>query len=262
MLMVIDSPMLDREILYVMMYYDMGILLSGLLTQMRSQYETEKELARMKSEEAMMLEREYSALSSSYERNAKLFHDFRNHCGVIRNYLAGGKSEEAVSYIDELMGEGSSYGGEVFTGEGTIDYLIGSKKALAGEKGISLEVNAEFPRNINIKSSDLCAMLGNLLDNAVEAASGVSDPSERKIRLIIRRIGQMLVIKVENTFEEKPVAVDGEYKTIKKDGDLHGWGIKSVKTAAEKYDGTVVSNVTDDIFSTVVTLSFEGIRQE
>ena len=226
----------------------------------KKQYETEKELSRMKSDEALILEREYKALSSSYESNAKLFHDFRNHCGVIRNYLSKDKTEEAIEYLDDLTGGGSSYSSEVFTGDETIDYLIGSKKNSAEEKNIEFEVNAEFPRNINIKSSDLCAILGNLLDNAIEACSKVKDPSGRKIRLIIRRIGQMLVVKIENTYDTKPVVVDGEYKTSKTDGGLHGWGIKSVNTAASKYDGMVQSSCTDDIFTTVVTLSFEGIK--
>ena len=66
----------------------------------------------------------------------------------------------------------------------------------------------------------------------------------------------MLVIKVENTYENKPVVVDGDYQTSKTDGGLHGWGIKSARTAAEKYDGMVQSSCTEDVFTTVVTLSF------
>ena len=259
-IMSFGSDLISREDLYVWTYYALGLMISVLIVQMKKQYETEKELSRMKSDEALILEREYKALSSSYESNAKLFHDFRNHCGVIRNYLSKDKTEEAIEYLDDLTGGGSSYSSEVFTGDETIDYLIGSKKNSAEEKDIEFEVNAEFPRNINIKSSDLCAILGNLLDNAIEACSKVKDPSGRKIRLIIRRIGQMLVVKIENTYDTKPVVVDGEYKTSKTDGGLHGWGIKSVNTAASKYDGMVQSSCTDDIFTTVVTLSFEGIK--
>ena len=109
---------------------------------------------------------------------------------------------------------------------------------------------------MNVKSSDLCAILGNVLDNAIEACTKVKEKDDRKVRLIIRRIQQMLVIKVENTYDQKPVVINGNYKTSKNDGGLHGWGIKSAQTAAEKYDGMVQSSCTDELFTTVVTLSF------
>ena len=262
LLLTIDSKLLNREDIYVWIYYAIGLLGAVFVIQMKKQYEMEKELAEMKSNEAMMLEREYHSLSESYERNAKLFHDFRNHCGVLKNFLAKDKSDEALKYLEDLTGEGSSYSSEVWTGDETVDYLIGSKKSRAEQKGISFEADVEFPRNMNIKSSDLCAILGNIVDNSIEASEKVGDPDKRKVRLIIRRIQQMLVIKVENTYENKPEVVDGDFKTSKTDGGLHGWGIKSARTAAEKYDGMVQSNCTDELFTTVVTLSFEGVRTE
>lgn len=262
LLLTINTDMLDRDDVFTWMYLALGLLGAVFVFQMRKQYEMEKELAEMKSNEAMMLEREYHSLSESYERNAKLFHDFRNHCGVLKNFLAKDKSEEALKYLEDLTGEGSSYSSDVWTGDETVDYLIGSKKSIAEQKGISFEVDVEFPRNMNIKSSDLCAILGNIVDNSIEASEKVTDPDKRKVRLIIRRIQQMLVIKVENTYEYKPEVEDGNFKTSKTDGGLHGWGIKSARTAAEKYDGMVQSNCTDELFTTVVTLSFEGIRAE
>ena len=85
--------------------------------------------------------------------------------------------------------------------------------------------------------------MGNLLDNAIEAARQVSDPSGRTVALTIRRIHQMLVIKVENSFAAAPVQEGGELKTTKTEGGLHGWGLKSAQTAAEKYDGMVQAGV-------------------
>ena len=235
-------------------------MISTLILQMRKLYDAERELAQSKALEAQMLEREYQSLSRSYETNAKLFHDFRNHMGVLKNYLIKDKAGEALSYIEELTGTESSLITGVWTGDDTVDYLIGSKMEAAGKKDISFEAEVEFPRNIDIKSSDLCAVLANLLDNAIEASSKLKDPSERKIRLIIRRIRQMLVIKVENTYENRPQEEDdGHFKSSKTDGGLHGWGIKSAETAAGKYDGTVQSRIDDKFFITVVTMSFSGI---
>ena len=240
-------------------YYAIFLIVAIMVMQMRRQYDIEKDLAQAKSNEAMILEREYKSLSRSYETNAKLFHDFRNHCGVLKNYLVKGKNDEALRYLEELTGSGSSFEVGVWTGDETVDYLISNKKKLAEEKGIDIEIEVEFPRNMNIKSSDLCAILGNLLDNAIEACSKVKESDRRKMRLIIRRIQQMLVIKIENTYEVMPISIDGQYQTSKTDGGLHGWGIKSAKTAAAQYDGIVKSTCTEELFTTVVTLSFDAV---
>ncbi|MBQ9866111.1 MAG: GHKL domain-containing protein [Lachnospiraceae bacterium] len=255
-----ENELIDKDEIDSYLYYALFVMISTLILQMRKLYDAERELAQSKALEAQMLEREYQSLSRSYETNAKLFHDFRNHMGVLKNYLIKDKAGEALSYIEELTGTESSLITGVWTGDDTVDYLIGSKMEAAGKKDISFEAEVEFPRNIDIKSSDLCAVLANLLDNAIEASSKLKDPSERKIRLIIRRIRQMLVIKVENTYENRPQEEDdGHFKSSKTDGGLHGWGIKSAETAAGKYDGTVQSRIDDKFFTTVVTMSFSGI---
>ncbi|MCR5213064.1 MAG: GHKL domain-containing protein [Eubacterium sp.] len=256
----IEIEGLEKEEMISWQYYAIFLLVAIMVFQMRKQYDMEKELAQTKSNEAMILEREYRSLSQTYENNAKLFHDFRNHCGVLKNFLIKGKNDEALSYLEELTGTGSTFKTEVWTGDETVDYLISSKKKLAEEKGISLEIEVEFPRNINIKSSDLCAILGNLLDNSIEACSKVNEAGRRKMRMVIRRIQQMIIIKIENTYEVMPVTKDGKYQTSKTDGGLHGLGIKSAETAAAKYDGVLKNSCTKDLFTTVVTLSFDAVH--
>ena len=251
---------IDKDSIDSCMYLAIGLVLAVFVLQMNKQVEMEKELAEMKASEAQLLEREYHSLSQAYESNAKLFHDFRNHCGVLKNYLVKGKDQEALKYLEDLTGTGQSFEAKVWTGDETVDYLIGSKCSMAEEKKIAFDVQVEFPRNMNIKSSDLCAILGNLLDNAIEACAKVEDEEKRSIRLVIRRIQQMLVIKVENTHNFKPVVKDGNFQTSKTDGGLHGWGIKSAKTAADKYDGMIQTNCDDKLFRAVVTLSFEGVK--
>ena len=147
----------------------------------------------------------------------------------------------------------------VYTGDEAVDYLLNSRASMAEREGISLELQIEFPRRTNFHSADLCAILGNLLDNALEAAGKVTEPKERQVRLIIRRIHQMLVIKVENTFAEVLKEADGELKTTKTDGGLHGFGLKSVRVAAQKYEGTLQTSCEGDWFRAVVTLFYEGV---
>ena len=103
------------------------------------------------------------------------------------------------------------------------------------------------------------AILGNLLDNALEAVEG-TEGNLRFINLTIRRINEMLIIKLENGCKVTPAVADGDLQTSKTDKTLHGWGLQSVRTAAERYDGTIETEHSDHMFYTVVTLSFEAVK--
>ena len=101
--------------------------------------------------------------------------------------------------------------------------------------------------------------MGNLLDNALEAV-GNAEERFRFINLTIRRINDMLVIKVENGCGAAPAEANGKLQTSKADKTLHGWGLRSVRTAAGRYDGTIETEYGDHIFRAVVTLSFEAVK--
>ena len=254
---VLDIP---DDTLYMWTILAVVLMMSVLVFNISRQYEVEKELAKLKSEQAELLERDYTTLNRAYEVNAKLFHDFHNHIGVLRQLLTHEKYGEAVHYLDELQAPVKNLTAAVWTGDETADYLINSKAAAAEAAGIRFQAQVEFPRHTNIRSVDLCAILGNLLDNAIEAARQVPEQSDRTVALTIRRIHQMLVIKVENRFAAAPVQENGQLKTTKTGGGLHGWGLKSAQTAAEKYDGMVQTNVSGEIFRAVATLSYQGME--
>ncbi len=192
------------DTLYMWTILSVVLMMSVLVFNINRQYEVEKELAKLKSEQAELLERDYTAVNRAYQVNAKLFHDFHNHIGVLRQFLTHERYGEAVRYLDELQAPVRNLTATVWTGDETADYLINSKAAAAEADGIQFQAQVEFPRRTNIRSVDLCAILGNLLDNAIEAARQVPDPSGRTVALTIRRIHQMLVIKVENSFAAAP----------------------------------------------------------
>lgn len=247
------------DTIYMWVILSVILMMSLLVFNISRQYEVEKELSELKSAQAELLERDYTALNEAYEANAKLFHDFHNHMGAVRQLVSHEKYEEALSYLDELQGPVRKMTDTVWIGDEAADYLINSKAEAAAEKGIKFQVQVEYPRRTNIRSADLCAILGNLLDNALEASGKVEEAGERKAALTIRRIHQMLVIKVENSFDGRTERENGELKTTKTEGGLHGWGLKSARTAAEKYDGMVGITCEGNIFCAVATLSYRGI---
>lgn len=250
------------DVITMWMILAMILLVAVLVFHMNRQYEMEKEVAQLKSEQAELLERDYTELNRAYSVNAKLFHDFHNHIGAIRQLLAQEKYDKAQQYLDELQEPIQEITGVVWTGDETVDYLINSKAAIAAKEQIKFQAEVEFPRHTNLKRADLCAILGNLLDNALEAARKVKEPERKSIKLTIRRINQMLIIKVENFFVE-PLSVDNDgLKTTKTEAGLHGWGLKSAQTAAEKYNGMVKTTCEGDVFRAVATLSYDVVSVE
>lgn len=233
------------------------VLLAGIMVyRLSRQYETEKELAELKEQQAQLLERDYNVLNKAYSENARTFHDMHNHIGAVRTLLTAEKYEKAIEYLDNLQKPVSGIAATVWTGDETVDYLINSRIAAAESEGISFETQIEFPKGTNIGGADLCAVLGNLLDNAFDAVRKDTTSEKRSIKLTIRRINRMLIIKVVNTFNGEINLSGGKLRTTKTDRGLHGWGMESARTAAAKYDGTITTTAEDDIFTAVATLSF------
>lgn len=251
---------IDEEQMTTWIIFSMLILLAVLFFYLTRQYEMEKKIAQLEQEKNELLMRDYRLLKNTYATNAKLFHDFHNHIEALYRYLEKDRTAEAVRYLESLRSPTNAVTQPVWVGDEAVDYLINSKIALAVSQNIRVNTNIEFPRRTNIRSVDLVAILGNLLDNSLEAVNNEED-SLRFINLTIRRINDMLAIKVENGCNAAPAAADGELQTSKTDKTLHGWGLQSVRTAAERYDGTIETEYGNHTFCAVVILSFEAVEE-
>ena len=250
---------LDENLVGTWIILSMVLMFAILFYRVNRQREMESEIARLKQEQAEIVERDYQALRRTYEGNAKLYHDLHNHIEAIYQCLLQGDTEEAARYCEDLRTPVREISQTVWTGDKALDYLISSKLALAEQEHIKTKVNIEYPHNTNIRSVDLTTILGNLLDNALEAAQAAPD-GLRFLNLTIRRINAMLIIKVENGYGHDLKREDGKLLTTKSDRAFHGWGLKSVQTAADRYDGTISTDDKDGIFQSVVTLSFQAIK--
>ncbi len=251
-----DSQGVSEDMAFTYLVFSL-ILIAGIMVyRLNGQYETEKELAQLKEQQAQLLERDYNVLNKAYSENAKTFHDMHNHIGAVRSLLTAEKYDKAIEYLDNLQKPVSGIASTVWTGDETVDYLINSRIATAKNEDIHFETHIEFPKNTNIGGADLCAVLGNLLDNAFDAVRKDNCTENRHISLTIRRINRMLVIKVVNTFNGEINLSGGKLKTTKTDGGLHGWGVESARTAAAKYDGAITTTADDNIFTAIATMSF------
>ena len=191
------------------------------------------------------------------ESNAKLYHDMWNHFLLIQKYLEKGQIAEAQKYLLKLIGNHTEYMIEVRTGIEAVDYILSQKEKWASEKGIDMSIHAEYPKNCRIDPVDLCTILTNLLDNAIEACERCSPEIERKIKLTIRRIHQFIIIKIENSSSTTPTIRNEKMMTTKINKSMHGWGIQNVKSAVEKYHGVMEYDYKNKIFTMNVMLFYE-----
>jgi len=247
---------LDEELLSNGMLFAIIFVYAILIYNLSRGYEREKEVARLRAEQNELLEKEYNKLNQIYTANAKLYHDLHNHMEILHGYLKQRKLEDAESYLEELRTPIKDIIQTVWTGDEAIDYLINSKLTVMKKEGIQVSTNIEYPHNIKIKGADMTAVLGNLLDNAMEAVIKCRR-EKRFVNLTIRRINQMLIIKVENSYAETPQRKEGQLETTKEDKQHHGWGLKSARAAVEQYDGTLETSFKENVFRAVATLYFE-----
>ncbi len=245
-----------------------GILLAVIflrisLVYSHIRYQKEKEYISTINMQKELLEKNYSALNQAYAVNAKLFHDFHRHLEIMLQMANKSKDTDMVKYIENLSEPLKEIASVIWIGDETVDYIINSRYSKAKEKGIQMEMNIEFPNNTNIRPNDLCTILSNLLDNAIEAcerAAGMGTQESPFIYLTIRRIQNILIIKLENSSLQPEYNSDGERNTAKEDKTLHGYGMKNIESAVLKYDGVLQSSYEEHIYRTIITLSFEGVK--
>lgn len=141
-----------------------------------------------------LLQKNYELVQTAYHANAELYHDMRNHFLLLQNYLADGKIAKAQNYLEKLSGNKAILSAERWTGIEAIDYILGQKIANARQQQIMVTINAEYPKDCKIEPVDLCAIITNLLDNAIDGAEKCPEYIDKKIDITIRRIHQFILI--------------------------------------------------------------------
>ena len=188
-------------------------------------------------------EEKYKILQESYEQNAKFYHDMKHHLAVIQQLLDGGTDKQACrEYIADLNEEMSALQRNKWTGVDLIDLILTDKQKRAEIKGLSLQIDAEIlPSTLSIRNSELCSLLANPLDNALEAAVSY-------IKVTIRRLGENVSIEIVNDHHNSMKNGTMRPITTKENPQLHGYGLRNVEEIAQKYGGTVRYNNTGKEF--------------
>lgn len=185
----------------------------------------------------------------------KLRHDMTNHIGLIRTLARNQKYEEMEDYIDQIYEDVEVANDLVLTENKTLSVLLNAKKNLAKEKKIQFS-SIIATQEINMQNKDICSLLGNILDNAIEAAE--TSAGKKFIELAIYKSDNGCVIKCENSFGVKPVMKKGRLITRKDDVLLHGLGTENIKDIVAKYHGDITYEYDDSIFGVHVIIPIEN----
>ncbi|MCM1258867.1 MAG: ATP-binding protein [Roseburia sp.] len=202
-----------------------------------------------------VLEENYHLLSEVYGENERLYHDMNHHLQMIYYLAQKSGQREVMDYVTSVSAPINRLSNIVWSGVDVVDAILNHGIAEAKQKGIRMDVNVEFPRDSNIASDDLCVILFNLLDNAMEACENWQEKGA-EISVTIRRIQHFLMIKVKNPCVKRVKHRFGWFLSTKENPAHHGIGLRNVRETAEKYNGNVEFQVEDGYFVTCVLLFF------
>jgi sensor histidine kinase regulating citrate/malate metabolism len=180
-------------------------------------------------------------------------HDYHNHIQAMKAYLALDHTEELGNYLDKLDNDLKTVDTVIKTGNIMVDAVLNSKISIANTKDIAVNAKAVVPKVLNVQEVDLCVIIGNLLDNAIESCLRYADKKDRFIRVYVDINKEMLYIYVSNS-------VGGEIKKIgknylsTKNSSPHGFGLMRIDKIVEKYKGFTDRQNEPAVFATEIML--------
>ena len=199
-----------------------------------------------------LIETHYREVDNMYRQIRGWRHDYRNHIQTMKVLAANGDMDAIKAYLDELDTDLNTVDTVVKTGNSMADAILNSKISLAQSKGITVQCDAHIPVKLKMSELDLCCIIGNLFDNAIEASLSLPE-DQRLIRVYMDMKGTQLYISFTNFTSGKKMEKVGKlFRTTK--GDGHGFGLVRIDNIIERLDGYLSRNSEDGAFTTEILI--------
>ncbi len=237
-----------QDMIYMAIAVSVSLILINVCTYysfeqiiQKEKLETEQKILNM---ELSSYQKRYTDVRNSYENMRVIKHDLKNFIHTIDN----GNNDYIINSVKDKINEAFLVSD---TGNIVIDSILYNKNEKIKDINGNLNFDVNVPVELNIEPVDMMIILGNLLDNAIEAVKNISD---RNIKLIIKYDKPNIFIEVSNKYDGKLIEEKGKYITTKSDVKNHGIGIESIKKIVYKYNGQVDFVTENNIFNVKILL--------
>lgn len=211
----------------------------------------EKELLR---QESKFYNYQLTQMQNSSNAMVKLRHDMKNHLISLQAYAENDKKAELLEYLEKLNSsmDPRQFKSAANTGNIVIDSIVNYKIQDADKKGVEFDTTFTIPDKLDIAPFDLVIILGNLLDNAIQATSKLV--KDRKISLKVNYDKGRLILKITNPYNGEIKVNNNQILSLKNDSELHGFGLNNVRSAVKKYNGLMDIDYSGGIFAVTIML--------
>lgn len=223
-----------------------ALCVAGLFLIRRTLYNMiDRRIERFQSE---LIEKQVREIQNMYRHVRGWRHDYRNHINNMKIQLSEGNYDKLSDYLNELADDLDTVDTVIKTGNVMADAILNSKLNVAEKMNIKLNVKANVPDKLPMSDVELCSMLGNILDNAVEAC-GTLPEEERFMRVYIGKLKGQLYLSVQNSAGKVRKSKNTYLST--KEGE-HGYGLFRIDRVAKRYGGYVNRQNEEGVFATEI----------
>lgn len=230
---------------YVIMSAITAIFLLGInyiMYELCGSLERETEVmtqARLYEQQLVLYNEEAKEREQEYFRYRKIRHDMKNHLIGLRSLIKEGDVQRAENYLDGLLDDIEIVEEKICSGNVVVDTLVNAKYTLAKKMHIKTDIQVCIPNEFKFQDKHLMVILGNIIDNAIEASMKLPE-EERYIKLIILYQKKMFNILIINNYNGRTRKNRwGEFITTKEEQVYHGLGLSAIKQAIDYYNGEV-----------------------
>lgn len=192
-------------------------------------------------------ERQFELMKTTLANTRSFHHDLENHLSIIYSLSESRETDKLKEYLSELLEEKNEIYQYTHSGNVVIDSIMNFKLQEAGNKGVCIAAELCVPEELPVKSSDLTVILGNLMDNAIQASIYLNK-GDRIVEAAIRYDKSRLIIDIKNRYDNLILYEKGKLVTTKEDKKIHGVGLVNVKTVVERYGGILKLEHSDGVF--------------
>ena len=236
----------------------LAVIIFGCVIAFYTQKNKLEEREKLQQIKLSMMEENYEQMIRMYKEKSVLIHDEKNHFQTIRELLYQDEKQKAIDYAEKIAGELERSGSRVWSGHPMLDLILNTKIDEAKKHLIDMDIKFDDMSELSVDEIDICALIANLMDNAIEANLKLEWPDDRWIKFYGERKGDFWIINSSNPTIDKVKIEDGKPVTSKKDKEVHGFGTESIRRVLDKYMGDMNYQIEDKRFA--VTLLLVGFK--